>query len=156
MSNPADVIREALGRIAAWKGAATSAGPIRDRAFAALDALVARLTELEARAEATGTSVATPRRQLEERHRREERRWQTDELRFGLAALAGVYRDRLLATVGAGDDDSSPGSVARTAEERRAAGHVRAIEECSVGLDRNAQEGLLMEALMVELSDMLE
>ncbi len=116
----------------------------------------AERADIEARAEATGTSVATPRRQLEERHRREERRWQTDELRFGLAALAGVYRDRLLATVGAGDDDSSPGSVARTAEERRAAGHVRAIEECSVGLDRNAQEGLLMEALMVELSDMLE
>jgi DNA polymerase-3 subunit delta' len=124
-------------------------GPLREQH-------AAERADMEARAEATGTTVATPRRQLEERHRREERRWQTDELRVGLAALAGVYRDRLLASVGAGDDESSPGSVARTAEERRAARHERAIGECSVGLDRNAQEGLLMEALMVELSDMLE
>ena len=40
--------------------------------------------------------------------------------------------------------------------QRRAARHVRAVEECSAALDRNAQEALLMEALMVELSDMLD
>ncbi len=124
-------------------------GPLREQH-------AAERADMEARAEATGANVATPRRQLEERHRREERRWRTDELRFGLAALAGVYRDRLLASVGAGDGEGSPGSVARAAEERRAVRHVRAVEECSVALDRNAQEGLLMEALMVELSDMLE
>jgi DNA polymerase III subunit delta' len=33
-------------------------------------------------------------RELEERHRREQRRQRTDELRTGLAALAGAYRDR--------------------------------------------------------------
>ena len=33
-------------------------------------------------------------RDLEERHRREQRRQRTDELRTGLAALAGAYRDR--------------------------------------------------------------
>lgn len=32
--------------------------------------------------------------ELEERHRREQRRQRTDELRTGLAALAGAYRDR--------------------------------------------------------------
>jgi DNA polymerase III subunit delta' len=112
--------------------------------------------DIDARAEATGTNVTTPRRQLEERHRREERRWRTDELRFGLAALAGVYRDRLLASAGSVGGDPSPGSVARTVEERRDARHVQAIDQCSLALDRNAQEGLLMEALMVELSDMLE
>ncbi len=35
-------------------------------------------------------------RELEERHRREQRRQRTDELRTGLAALAGAYRDRVV------------------------------------------------------------
>ena len=34
---------------------------------------------------------------MEERHRRELRRQRTDELRTGLAALAGAYRDRAVA-----------------------------------------------------------
>jgi DNA polymerase-3 subunit delta' len=130
---------------------------VTDEALAPLrEQHAAELQAAEARAEATGTGTAGLRRQLEERHRREERRWRTDELRFGLAALAGVYRDRLVASVASAADEDNPGSVARTVEERRAARHVRAVEECSAALDRNAQEGLLMEALMVELSDMLE
>ncbi len=113
---------------------------------------LAELGDLDAQAEATGTNPATRRKQLEDRHRREERRWRTDDLRFGLAALAAVYRDRLVAAV-----DGSEGrvSAARTADQRRAIRHIRVIEESSAALDRNAQEGLLMEALMVELSDML-
>jgi DNA polymerase III subunit delta' len=123
--------------------------PLREQHAAELD-------DLDERAKVTGTSAVTPRRHLEERHRREERRWRTDELRFGLAALAGAYRDRLLASVATAGAEGGLGPVARTAEERRAARHVRAVEETSAALDRNAQEGLLMEALMVELSDMLE
>jgi DNA polymerase III subunit delta' len=38
-------------------------------------------------------------RELEERHRREQRRQRTDELRTGLAALAGAYRDRAVSGV---------------------------------------------------------
>lgn len=109
---------------------------------------------LEAQMEATGIPLATPRRQLEERHRRAERRWRTDELRSGLAALAGVYRDRLVATAGGDGSAAAAGPVARAAEERRAAAHIRVIEQCSAALDRNVQEGLLMESLMVELSEM--
>ena len=107
---------------------------------------VAELGDLDAQAEATGTNPATRRKQLEERHRREERRFRTDDLRFGLAALAAAYRDRLVAAV---DGDEGRASAARTAEQRRAIRHVRVIEESSAALDRNAQEGLLMEALMV-------
>lgn len=113
---------------------------------------VAELGDLDAQAEATGTNPATRRKQLEERHRREERRFRTDDLRFGLATLVTVYRDRLVVAV---DDDEGRASAARVAEQRRDIRHVRVIEESSAALDRNAQEGLLMEALMVELSDML-
>src|SRR5207248_4813971 len=51
---------------------------------------------LEERVKVTGERGAG-RRELEERQKREERRLRTDELRSGLATLAGVYRDRLVA-----------------------------------------------------------
>ncbi len=121
----------------------------------ALEPLRARhaeeLVALAEQAELIGTRGITGRRQVEERHKREERRWRTDDLRFGLATLAEVYRDRLAATVATGVEESSPGSEA---EARRAAGQVDAIGEASVALGRNANESLMMEALMVELSGM--
>jgi DNA polymerase III subunit delta' len=109
------------------------------------------LAALSEQAEMIGARGITGRRQVEERHKREERRWRTDDLRFGLATLAEVYRDRLAATV-AGRGESSAGSEA---EARRAARQVEAIGEASVALGRNANEPLMMEALMVELSGMI-
>jgi DNA polymerase-3 subunit delta' len=119
--------------------------PLRERHAEEL----AALTE---QAEMTGARGITGRRQIEERHKREERRWRTDDLRFGLAALAEVYRDRLSATVAAGGDSISTG---RAAESRRVARQVEAIGDASVALGRNANESLMMEALMVELSGMI-
>ena len=59
-----------------------------------------------------------------------------------------VYRDRLMATTSAGGEtDSRSGR-----RGRRAVRQVDAISEASVALDRNANESLLMDALMVELS----
>lgn len=52
----------------------------------------AEVEQLEARAEALGERGAG-RRDLEARHKREVRRHRTDELRFGLAVLAGRCRD---------------------------------------------------------------
>lgn len=111
----------------------------------------AELAALAEQAELTGARGITGRRQVEDRHKREERRWRTDDLRFGLATLAEVYRDRLAAAVGAPGDASSAG---RAAESGRAARQVDAIGEASVALGRNANESLMMEALMVELSGM--
>jgi DNA polymerase-3 subunit delta' len=119
--------------------------PLRERHAEEL----AALTE---QAEMTGARGITGRRQIEERHKREERRWRTDDLRFGLAALAEVYRDRLSATVAAGGESTSTG---RAAESRRVARQVEAIGDASVALGRNANESLMMEALMVELSGMI-
>lgn len=109
------------------------------------------LAALAEQAEITG-SRSTGRRQADERHKREERRWRTDDLRFGLANLAEVYRDRLSATVAA----SKAVSAGTEADARRAARQVDAITEASAALDRNVNESLLMEALMVELSGMTD
>ena len=90
---------------------------------------------------------------MEDRHKRQERRWRTDDLRMGLAALADAYRDRMVATVSAAVPPGSPGAGA---ERRRAADHVDAIGRTSTALSRNVREDLLLEALLVELSGMLE
>jgi DNA polymerase-3 subunit delta' len=93
------------------------------------------------------------RRAVEDRHKREERRWRTDDLRMGLAALADAYRDRMVATVGSAGASGSPGAGV---ERRRAAGHVEAVNRASAALSRNVREDLLLEALMVELSGMAD
>lgn len=111
------------------------------------------LATLAEQAEMSGAKGIVGRRQVEEGYKREERRWRTDDLRFGLATLAGVYRDRLIATTSA---DGEAGSAGSAAEGRRAARQVDAIGEASVALGRNANESLLMEALMVELSGMID
>ena len=114
---------------------------------------VAELAALADQADALGAKGIPGRRQVEEAHRRAERRWRTDDLRFGLATLAEVYRDRLVATTGGGQGISTPGGAA---EARRAVRQVEAVREASVALGRNANESLLMDALMVELSGMID
>jgi len=113
----------------------------------------AEMAALADRAEASGSKGVPGRKHVEDGHKREERRWRTDDLRFGLATLAGVYRDRLVASVGSAPGGHTPGS---DADSRRAAGQVDAIGAASVALGRNANEALLMDALMVELSGILD
>lgn len=78
---------------------------------------------------------AGERKDLEARHKREERRARTDELRFGLTTLAGAYRDRLSRAGDAG--------VALEA--------VQAIRDVNEGLARNPNVTLLIQALLVRL-----
>jgi hypothetical protein len=65
--------------------------------------------------------------------------------------LAGLYRDRLVAAAESGSIAGTPGGAG---ESTRAARHVDAIGRASEALGHNANESLLMEALMVELSGM--
>jgi DNA polymerase-3 subunit delta' len=109
------------------------------------------LAALAEQAEAMGGKGVQGRKQVEDRHKREERRWRTDDLRFGLAILSGMFRDRLVATTDSGPMGSTPGSAT---ESHRAVRQVEAIGRASVALGRNANESLLMDALMVELSGM--
>jgi len=111
------------------------------------------LAALEEQAEAVGARGVPGRRAVEDRHKREERRWRTDDLRMGLAALADAYRDRLVATV---DGDAPAGTPGVDADRRAAAGHVLAVNRAAGALGRNVREDLLLESLMVELSGMLE
>lgn len=74
---------------------------------------------------------------LEERHKRELRRHRVDELRFGLATMAGSYRDALVA-----------GTLTRPDVASAA---VTRIHQTLEALDRNPNEQLLLQALLLEL-----
>ena len=74
--------------------------------------------------------------ELEERHKREQRRQRTDELRAGLAALARAYRDR---------------AVAGTLSAQNAAEAVRLIDGLSADLAFNLGDQLAVQALLVRL-----
>jgi DNA polymerase III subunit delta' len=75
-------------------------------------------------------------RELEERHRREQRRQRTDELRTGLAALAGAYRDRAV---------SGALPIGQVAEA------VALIDGLSADLAFNPGELLALQALLLRL-----
>ena len=92
------------------------------------------LEELGAEAEQRGERAIPRRKEIEDRHRREERRWRTDELRAGLAVLAGAYRTRLTTVTAPGP---GPGAwSARTAERvRELADAVTVVERSAAELD---------------------
>ena len=104
-----------------------------DRAQAPLDARhVGEAAAAEEERERYGTSGG---RDLETRQRREARRLRTDELRFGLATLAGRYRDEL-----AEARDPVPLMDA-----------IAAITVVTEALVRNPSEALLLQGLFVDL-----
>jgi DNA polymerase III subunit delta' len=115
-----------------------SAGPLSARQ----QAEAAELAERYAREAATLPGRAAQSmaragsREMEERHRREQRRQRTDELRTGLAALAGAYRDR---------------AVAGTLPPGRAAEAVGLIDGLSADLAFNPGELLALQALLLRL-----
>ena len=100
----------------------------------------AELVELAERIERYGER-GSGRKDLEDRHKREVRRVRADELRFGMAALAGVYRDALV-------DGRSP--VVGRAGAMRA---IRALDAAAESLVRNPNETLLLQGLLVTLSE---
>ena len=100
----------------------------------------AEMEELAAQAERQGERSIPGRAVIEERHRREQRRVRTDEMRAGLATLGGVYRARL---------DGSPPAVVSTA--------LRAIDlvgEAAERLTRNVNDMLLLEWLLLRLDSL--
>jgi DNA polymerase-3 subunit delta' len=116
--------------------------PLRERHRLEMDAL-------EEAAEQSGARGVTGRKDVEARHRRVERRWRTDELRAGLATLAGAYRDRLVARSSAGEGAAPAAGGARLRELTSA---VAAVEAAATELVRNPNEALMLEALLVRLS----
>lgn len=99
--------------------------------------------ELEAAREAAervGERSIPGRQAIEDRHRREQRRVRTDELRAGLATLAATYRSRL-----------RPNVPAREVATLLACG--QAIDEVATLLVRNPNETLLLQSLLLSLDD---
>src|SRR4051794_138361 len=103
--------------------------PLRLRHAAERDAL-------DERVKVTGERGAG-RRDLEDRQKREERRLRTDELRSGLATLAGVYRDRL---------------VAGSAGAKTSVAALAALRTTNEALIRNPNEQLQLQALLLRLT----
>jgi len=81
------------------------------------------------------------RKELEERHKREVRRVRADELRFGMASLAAVYRGALLA--GSSAFIHSAGAITA----------IGALDRAGEALVRNPNETLLLQGLLVALTD---
>ncbi len=91
---------------------------------------------LEARVAATGER-GSGRKQIEDHHKRELRRHRVDELRSGLGVLAGSYRDAL----GRGQLPRPDAAVAA----------VTRIHESLEAMERNPNEALLLQALLLDL-----
>ena len=106
-----------------------------DRAQAPLDerqqAEVADLEERVERYGSRGQGVGA----LRDQHKREVRRLRTQELRFGLATVAARYRQELLA--------------GRVSSE--ALGALAAVQDASEAIDRNGNEEILLESLLLQL-----
>lgn len=117
-----------------------SVAPMRQRheaELAALEERNIRAMEINGKVGRAGRSgLKVGMRETEERHKREVRRQRTDELRSGLAALAGAYRDRLNA------------GGATTAQAVEAVG---LIDGLGADLAYNPGEGLALLALLVRL-----
>ena len=92
--------------------------------------------ELEARIQQSGVRGAG-RQQMVDRHRRELRRLRADELRYGLAQLAGAYRDAL---------------ARGTGDLRGALSSLDALQLAAEGIVRNPSELLFLQALLLRLA----
>jgi len=102
-------------------------GPLGERQAAEAEALEEQIATFGLR--------GSGKNDLETRHKREVRRFRTAELRFGLATLAGAYRDALA------DGRLRPAYV--EAEAR--------LEAAAIALDRYPNETLLLQALFAQL-----
>lgn len=125
-------------------GTGRSAVAAVDALLVEIEAAAAPLTQrhadevvaLEERIKSMGER-GSGKKTLEERHKRELRRHRIDELRFGLATMAGSYRDALVAGV-----LTRPDSAAEA---------VTRIHLALEALDRNPNEQLLLQALLLDL-----
>jgi DNA polymerase-3 subunit delta' len=115
----------------------TELNTLIDNAAAPLAARQAEeATALEERVAAIGER-GSGRKQLEERHKRELRRHRTDELRSGLAVVAGTYRDALVS--------------GRLARPDSVVDAISRLHRALQSLERNPNETLLLQALLLDL-----
>ena len=105
-----------------------AAAPLRERQQAEADELTERIARYGER--------GSGKTRLEERHKRELRRFLTDELRAGLATLSAAYRDAMVA------GRISPDDAARA---------IGAIDDTAAALGRNVNSALALQQLVWSL-----
>jgi DNA polymerase-3 subunit delta' len=139
------------GRMAVWRnvperldGTAGAVVAVSSQLLALLDAAATpviaqqKLDDADLAERAKSGLPVPSRRELDTRQRRAQRRARTDELRAGLAALAGVYRDRVAT------------EPARPARHALAA--LDAIGDVADRMQYNPSEWALLEGLLAKLS----
>lgn len=133
----AAIPRRLDGRGATAAQIADEIAQLADEAAAILTPLhAAQVAELEERIASMGER-GSGRKSLEDQHKREVRRFRTDELRAGLAVMAGEYRDAAVAGAGVHPEV-----------------HIHAVERIHralEALDRNPNEALLLQSLLLDL-----
>jgi DNA polymerase III subunit delta' len=118
-----------------------------DRAVEPLRAAHAHEIEsLTAAAKEMGERALPGRKEIQEQHQREERRFRTDALRAGLGVLARTYRSRVNGAVSAGRVPVGDQDL------QSAAAAVGLITEAAQALPRNPNEALLLQSLFARLA----
>jgi DNA polymerase-3 subunit delta' len=146
-------------RLTLWRGvaeqlddsgatAAMLAASLLASAESALEPLraqhAAELEHLEEEAKSLKERGVPGRKEITDRHRREETRWRTEEIQAGMAVLARTYRDRMAAAIERGDTGTDSPAA-------RCAKAVDMITEASASREHNPFEALLLQGLLVRL-----
>jgi DNA polymerase-3 subunit delta' len=149
-------------RVALWRGVpdevngelSVSMATVRTLLAAIDEALAPLITvqdeeyqQLVTRAKAMGLRPEMSKKEADVVHKREQRKFRDEEFRFGLAALTGVYRERLHSSVES--DDSL--SRARVATSSRA---IDAVAQAHRRLDTNLDYEALLADLVMELASL--
>lgn len=151
-------------RIAQWReiperlnGTPARASQLALEISRSLDAAIAPLQRVQedelarrdADAREMGQRGVANRKDVEAQFKREQRRFRTDELHFGLSALTNVYRERMTT----GLEEATAGD---TRAEYRIGSSMRAIDAISTTaqrLSQNVDEGLALNDLLLTLMD---
>lgn len=146
-------------RISLWRDvpdrlADSSPAALAQTIAAGLDGAIAPLQALQAEeldawkkaAEAAGRRGG--QKDVDQRHQREQRRFRTEELRFGFATLTRSYRERMVASLESADD----GDARASSDARAAITAIAAIAQAHQNLGLNANETLLLTDLFTTLT----
>ena len=152
-------------RLAVWRsvperldGTPATATALVGEIAAALERATAPLARLQdeelaarqADAREMGQRTLANRRDLDAQFKREQRRFRTDDLRFGLSALSAVYRERMVSALegGALEGRRAPARVGACAAA------LEAIAETNRRLAQNIDEALVLSDLLLTLSSL--
>lgn len=141
-------------------GTASGAALLAAEIVTAIDAAMRPLESMHAQelarrtreAKEVGLRSVGNRKEIESQFKREQRRFRSEELRFGLSVLSGAYRDRMVAALG---DTSGPPRPADARASYRVASSLAALDlvfETNQRLSSNIDETLLLSDLMLSLA----